>query len=961
MKVYDIAKEILFPELIRIKSGENFKLNFEDKLDMSYNYKLNLVGQSTLPISRRTEDIFAVYYRKTDDSLINKNGEYLLSFNEENHVHERSCYLMIKEGLMPGKIYKFGIKYKAFGINNNLKLTIETYYGEKNSRYYYEASDDIKELSLCDSEDFSDVSLSFEFEKPVAFVMIKLSAIDFDGRAEVFAPYLTCGENNLSKTFAPSRSFDDFDWMGEGFSLTERPKFSVKVNGKNIFTGRKVETCDCFSGVEFSIPADSLKCENNDVEIEYPKENINDFEIKAARLISMPKSFEILAADKIVFLNKPFGVLVYSDSDELPKLLDNGEFELQNPECFKRGYNVLNLIPKKLGTCLEFGISVAGAVKKRCVEVIEKNDDGVITGTGDAICVPQNTDDFIEYLSWYVNSGVGKLLTFRSNYRWGRNSECNNEFWKEIIPLVCKMGIYYSVMIDGRELNGVNSTPDVELVKSEYFLGEQTHEMDGSYTYWAQDLPDPQSETFYHALSRKMKKTGIYGKCSPVYSDNGSPKIFYSEDKGSNVKEVYEQFLENIKKTAAQGATRHTGVTPFFNTFLKAGYKWVGYESMYGTHELLFGAIRGMTRSVGGSSFGAHAALQWSTMPLETEGHLRRYEISLNLSYMHGVSEINTEEGLWRFSNGYVDYDHFSKPCMDHLKVQSRFAEFVCRNERKGKLKTDIAMIMGKYDGNDCFSCEQVFGHKGEVWKKSAPEESWDLLKVFYPRADINSIYYYIINGGADAFDEKDKILLETLKGLYRDVVDERSVGFYTETPYGVIDIISEDCGNYSDYKFLFFTGWNTADEAQLKKLCDFVENGGTLLIGKVHLYSAVDRAEAFCGNGEVLNSIYKDKLLSYQDSGRVIYFDRDEYPISYKEVYSAALTEMAEKFGGKNVRNTERVSYTEYETENEVQIYLQNIGWWCDDPASCEVKIDGQWQKVEIPGFDIKVISLKK
>ncbi len=961
LKCYDIAKEIQYDKHLHINQGESMSLLFKGELDPRFNYKLNLVGQSEVPLSRRTEGSFSVYYRRLDDSLINRNGIYSLIFNGDNYVHERSCYLMIKDGIFPHKKYSFGIKYKAVGIKNDFKLTLELYYGEKNSRYYRECADEVIEPKLSDSESITDVSVEFEPREKVAFAMIKLSAIDFCGEAEVFSPYLIQEERNIALPFSPSRDFDDFDWIGEGFSLTERPKFRVLVNGVDTFYGRKTETCDCFSGVEFSIPSSALKPRDNEIKIEYPRENINPFELKSARLITSPRGFMLLAADRLAYLGRPFGVLIHSETDSIPKLLCNESFSLLPKDDFKAGYNVIRLVPKMVGKSMKISLIQDGKEVSRSIEVIDKADDGVITGTGDAICVTQDVDDFAEYLSWYVNEGVGKLMTFRSNYRWGRNSECNNEFWKTVIPLVSGMGIYYSLMIDGRELNGVNSSPESKLLWSEYFLGEQTHEMDGSYTYWTQDIKNAETETFYHVFSKKMERTGIYGRHSPVYAKDGTPKSFYSSDHGSNTAEVYEAFLENIKKTADDGATRHTGVTPFFNTFFKAGYKWIGYESMYGPHELLFGAARGMSRSRNQSGFGAHAALQWSTMPLETKGHLLRYAISLNLSYMHGVTEINTEEGLWRFSNGYVDYDRFSKPCRDHLEVQRRFNDFVSRNERRGRLKTDIAMIMGRYDGNDCFSAPQVFGHSGEEWKKASPEKSWELLKVFYPDSDINSIYYYIINGGTSAFGEKDKTLLEALKGLYRDVIDERSVGYYTETPYGVIDIIDVDAENHSDYKFLFFTGWNSADETQMKKLCDFVENGGTLLLGKAHLYCTLDRKEALDGKAEIIESPYTDKLLSYVKSGRVIYFDRDGYPADYTEDYTRALTEMAEKFGGKNVRRTERISYTEYETDRGVRIYLQNIGWWTDKPASCLVKTNNEWQRIEISDFDIKIIDIPK
>ncbi len=958
-KCYEIAKEILYAERPRIRAGEGITLSFDGELDARYCYKLGLVAQSAVPIERRTESMFSVYYRRLDDSLARRDEGYTLLFNEENRAHERTCYLMIKDGILPNKKYRFGMRYRGSGIGDSLKLTLELYYGNKATRYYYEEADELIEVPLADSTEFTEAYAEFSPRRAVALAMIKLSAVDLCGCAEAFAPFVLSDGESISASFAPSRDFRDFDWIGEGFSLTERPKFKVLVNGAEVFSGRRTESCDSFSGVEFAIPSSALRCENNEIRIEYPAENVNDLEISAARLIAMPRGFEILAVDKLAYLGMPFGVLIHSVSDIPPRLSDEEGFTLLDTSGFKPGYSVIRLTPRHVGECMEFALIQDGTEHRCRIEVIDREDDGVITGTGDAICVSQNVDDFVEYLSWYVNSGVGKLMTFRSNYRWGRNSECNGEFWRTVIPLVSGMGIYYSLMIDGRELNGANSAPARELLEGDHFLGEQTHEMDGSYIYWDQDIRYPQEETFYHAFSRKMERTGIYGRRSPVYAKDGTPRSFFSPDAGNNVQEVYEHFLDNIKMTGAEGATRHTGVTPLFDAFLSSGYKWVGYESMYGPHEVLFGALRGVSLSHGQRCFGAHAALQWSTMPLETEGHLLRYAISLNLSYMHGVSEINTEEGLWRFSNGYVEYDRFSRPCRDHLKVQSRFNGLISRCERRGRLKTDIAMIIGRYDGNECFSAKQVLGHAGEDWRKGAPEESWELLKVFYPDSDLNAIYYYIVNGGIGAFTEKDRKLVDTLKGLYRDVIDEMPVGFYTETPYGVIDMIPADADNYSDYKFLFFTGWNTACEEQLKRLCAFVENGGTLMLGRAHLFDTLDRGAALRGECGVIDSPYAERLLSYTESGRVIYFDDDGYPIDYRGKYARALTEMAERFGGKNVRSTERVSYTEYETDGGVRIYLQNIGWWTDEPASCEVRIGGVWEKIVLTDFDIKIIDL--
>ena len=145
---------------------------------------------------------------------------------------------------------------------------------------------------------------------------------------------------------------------------------------------------------------------------------------------------------------------------------------------------------------------------------------------------------------------------------------------------------------------------------------------------------------YYHILSRKIEFNGIYGKRSPVYSKTGMPYLYYAPDKADNVKEAYENFKENIRLTVIDGAKRHTGVTTFFRTFYEAGYDWVGYESMYGPHELMLGVLRGTAKSFDKDNFGTHLALQWSTVPTDDEKHYIRYGLSLYLSYMHGAKEI---------------------------------------------------------------------------------------------------------------------------------------------------------------------------------------------------------------------------------------------------------------------------------------------------------------------------------
>lgn len=943
----------------RILVGQSTSYVFNSIFSSRYNYKLRLVGETDVPYYLRTEDVFAIFYRKLDDSLVSYCGEYVLKFNEENFCKTRVAYQMIRS-VIPHKYYTFGVKAKIKEVAN-FRVSLEVFYGAPKSRKYREKADEIFELSLKESNEFSLFEKQIKFSKSIDFIMIKVEANEYYGEAEIFTPFLLLDGINYVKPFEKSiNELKNFYWIGEGFSLTEKPKFTIKLNDRIVFCGRKIDRVDRFSGCEFVLPAEYLNYKNNKVEIIYAKENSRNYTLKEIQIISTPRKFEVLANDETVFVNKSFGVLVNLDRAVLPSFKDNSYVKYLGCKHISSGVNVLEFVPLKEGENIKLEL-FDGKIKRhiKIRRIICKTDDDVITGTGDAIYIAQDIADFTEFLTWYIKNSIGKLLTFRSVYRWGTTLECNYDFWNTVKRLLTDMKIYYSLMIDGRELNGLNANPPKELLDGEFFLGEQTHERDGAYTYWKQEITDQQTETFYHVLSAKIERNGIYGKLSPVYNKNGEPRIYIAEDSASDVREAYTNLLKNLKNTAIDGATRHTGVTTFFHTFLEAGYDFIGYESMYGPHELMLGAIRGMSSQFGKKEFGTHLALQWSTMPLETRGHLLRYKISLNLSYMHGATEINTEEGLWRFSNGYVEYDRFSEVCKNHLKIQRKFNEFVQTHKREGKLLTNIAMLVGNYDGMDCFSKDRLYGQKGEEWEKSSPEESWDILKLFFPKADINAIYYYVLKGGKDKIQERDKALLETLKGLYRDVVEEKSLGFYSDTPYGPIDIVTAENGNFEKYDFLFFTGWNTITENQLIKLCKYVAKGGILLLAKPHLYNAIDRNIAINKKAKLIDSKYVKILLSYRDTGRVIYFDRDEYPIAYADEYKKAIISSIKSIRDYTISNVKNISYTCYNTSNGKVYYLQNINWWNNTPASFDVNYKNKNKKISIYNHNINTLMI--
>jgi hypothetical protein len=68
---------------------------------------------------------------------------------------------------------------------------------------------------------------------------------------------------------------------------------------------------------------------------------------------------------------------------------------------------------------------------------------------------------------------------------------------------------------------------------------------------------------------------------------------------------------------------------------------------------------------------------------------------------------------------------------------------------------------------------------------------------------------------------------------------------WFAGTPYGQVDIVPVEADDQclAGYRLLVFPGWNTMTDGDLERLCRYVQNGGTLVLGLPHLQTSVDRA----------------------------------------------------------------------------------------------------------------------
>lgn len=322
--MYDIVWKKKFKNTESFDCGDKLSFSFK-ALNKRYGYKIRVKGEVGVPKFDRTEDRFPLYYRKLEDSLVKYDEGYALEFSSYNYNYERSCYSMVR-GIEKDTPYTFSYRYKAENKKGKIRLSLEFYYGEDKTRYYYETADKDVVVDLEDSKEFTEKSLTFTCEKKVDFAMLKISAVDYDGETQIFTPSVRNGEKDLVSEFsyAPEDILNG-KWIGEGFSLTERPYFKISVNNEVIFEGRKRDRLNSFAGVEFDMPESVLKKDNaveivfgNEKGVQYP------YLISEIQIISTPKEFEILGALSYQTVNKPFGILCYSDKDSEVKVYGDG-------------------------------------------------------------------------------------------------------------------------------------------------------------------------------------------------------------------------------------------------------------------------------------------------------------------------------------------------------------------------------------------------------------------------------------------------------------------------------------------------------------------------------------------------------------------------------------------------------------------------------------------------------------
>ncbi len=674
-------------------------------------------------------------------------------------------------------------------------------------------------------------------EDTTAYVAVTLEGRNYSGKLYLEAPFLsfpyhgedlnvlpdfnTCGVENLF-----------FDWMGMNLSKKEWPEFTIEINGSMIFDGELFERCHRYAEMEVAIPADLLKKTGNTVKFTLNSRYFGalPYAFREVAILEQPGGhpFEVIAIPQVANVRQEIPILIKTAKENMTVFFACPDGSLSAPvsQTFPhKGLNVCKLRAEKLCNNAKFTLS-ATDFEADCTiaRMVDREEDQVITGTSDQVYISQNYDEVEEYLAWYCANHVGNFLTPRPIYRWGGARVLNKDAWAMQTRVMNRMGIKYAHMTEGRDLPGLEVNPSVEMLEGEHFLGRQMHEKDGQMFYWGTGLfgKSRRVDMYFNLAQRIFME-------KPAYTDDTfRPENFFVAD-GTVAWNHAENIDGDMKKTGddavrklalmRNGTPRHTGPSIMSKFFYDAGFDHFGAELMYGTMETNTAFLRGSAKAYGKGRYGAHHAMQWSSSPHDVPEKYRRYRLALYVSYLQGITDINTEEGLWRIEEYYSYFNRFSDTCKTYLKHQQDFARYVQGHTRRGTFYSPMAYIHGRYDGTVGFG-HSVFGVKG--MKECDAEKSWtDLLKLFYP-------------------------LGKPGDSLYVHDCPPQPVGYHSGTPRGNVDAVPfEGSANVlPSYKALAFAGYNMATSKDMDRIYSYLSQGGTVILSWPHLSTTTNRAD---------------------------------------------------------------------------------------------------------------------
>ncbi|WP_299557345.1 hypothetical protein [Seonamhaeicola sp.] len=928
-----------------------YVLNPGDKLNVIFNLPVNehkvkrrmrVTGASILPeiFNPRSEVTFRNHCYHIDDYLSQEDtyskDDYALIFAGKNESFEKNAYYRLSQNqLTKFKGKKVQVQFpvkreiKGFGTTGFFKLRLQLY-KEKLGRALddiFDEADQVWELNVPEGEsDWEVITKDFEIPEDIACILVQIISLNMSGECKVGTPsfksvdeVLRCYPIQPYKTNTKGQE----NWIGENLSSKEWPEFEFAINGKPFFIGKIFDRAS----------------EVGEFDVNLPELPLGDYELSMKLLDRFPakypfllktieihensaRDFEVVYIPKFVSNNSPFGILIETNKPHV-ELIISGDKHIDpvvhKKEFVQTGLHALvfNAGDASLNQKIRISDGTNEAVES-IKQIINKKDDGVYISTGDDIYISRSKEQWGKYLKWHMREGIGNSYCWRPSYQWSGARGADPEFYSWAVNLLQGLQMPYALMTEGRTIPGRNINPSDEVIDSPFYMGRQAHEDDGSFYYWEHF----KHEGLYSDLAAKFRPYGgIFAKARPIHTNN-STFVHYDPYGVKDMADGAKTFVENLSK-ARGSSTRHTGPSTLFRYFFQAGYEWVGAEQMYGPEEVIMSSIRGACKAYNKKDFGTHLALQWANYPFNDTDHTRRFFLSLAISYIHGATHINTEEGVWNVESGE---DRFSIEGKAHIKKQSDLLYYIQTHERRGRPVAPIAVIQGRNDAWKSFMRSNAWSQKGDEWEFGAPEEGFDLLKAFYPNSVMDHVY------------------------LLKDE-PRRPKGFYTATPYGLVDLLPIEAPQevLDDYGALAFLGWNSYQKDDFERMLAFVKKGKTLLLTGNHINTELkrNRPTQYPEDDkvliELLGSDYKTKKSPYRHKvgkGEVIFYPqklypaespiRNEYVQDLKNIGKAAIANQWQNGWVEAADNIEFAAWDWDDGETRT-IYLLNIDWWSE------------------------------
>lgn len=901
-----------------LKPGESLSFCYTPLHGKNYpvRQRLRVVGESDVFWQWRCEQKFPFhYYQSIADALeshVAPDERYALHLQATGEIWPRSAYVQAWPSQLTGKTAIFSVLAKTQGLrvaaggDFTVEIGIYLIRQGRATGDMFDKPDITHRLKIPHgTHPWTRLAKSIRIPIDTDILLVRISGNRFYGDAWIGSPRLfQPGGDTVIPPLAPENSsWSQVNWLGENLSCAEWPKFEVSVDGKPCWQGV------CFNSIvrapdfEIPLPPLSTKCTIGLKLLNYHHATL-PFVIRQAEVHEeSARPVEIVVIPEYITEHQKFPVLIERNS------------------AGRRTLDVVTIKAGCAGSAPSYMLDIGGRSEViRPKRVVQHGDDGITLSTGDAVYVPQNLDDFLRYIEWYVANRIGNAICFRPVYRWCGSRIVQAETWKATIRILNKLGMKYNLMVDGRELPGMNANPPDHLIAGPNYMGRQAHEQDGAFYYWRGNQEN--NTLFIDIFFRSKDNGGIFPAVRPPVRNGNSIARYFDNQRVTNMREGADYFIQNLKLGKGL-STRHTGPSTLFRYFFQAGYDWIGAEQMYSAEEIVLSAARGATAAYRKKEFGAHLAVQWSSHPHDTQAHANRYFLALATCYMQGVGNINTEEGLYRMESEYADHDRFSNACEIHREANTKIRRFMETHTRRGTIRVPIAVLQGRYCAWRCFGRGPAWSSTKPEFAFGPPEESFDLLKVFFPRSVLDGIYV-------------------------NPCSDDRPFGWYTGTPFGPIDLLPVEAplDVLARYRAAVFLGWNTFDELEFQKLLDFVKGGGTLLLARPHLSTEVRRQQpAIIPDTKLLNALlgknWKKSRGRHEQSvgyGTVIYYGDDLYP-SAKPIRKAYERDLAAI--GKSAAKAEQdrgwivggedVSFTAFDWPDGKTrtIYLLNTDWW--------------------------------